>query len=314
MKVKVLNTQTQVEIREMNLGDSIDRSGECLLGRSPNSGLVLDSPDVSRLHAKFLHQHGQYYFCDLGSSNGSIVQGGVATANQNYLLQPGDVVRLGDFVLLLEATPEPSEELAPTVIGGLDATVIAGYTNPVTPINASSDSTSQADESNQREENEPVIVAELVEEESAAIVRVEPREADYSLHGQTKALFTAINQRVIAELKAAGSLTRDTYLKAIRKARESVERDRLIDPDQFEKEAEKYWQSVARNTSVLGARLGATAAKGASNLGSRLGAAAKAAWSEFLAHQPESRAQQLEAAEEETSPPERPTRPPESQA
>lgn len=304
MKIKVLHSETQAEIKELNLTYALREGESCFVGRSQNSGLVLESPSVSRLHAKFLHENGQYYFCDLGSSNGSIVKGEVASANQNYLLQPGDVIRLGDFVLLLEATPELSEDLAQTVIGSLDSTVVAGYTYPIAgiPMDITSDSQLQVDEPNSEEESEPVIVAELVENESSAIVRIEPPEVDYNLQGQTKALFTAINQRVIAELKAAGNLTRDTYLKAIRKARESVERDRLIDPDQFEREAEKYWHSLARNTSELGARLGAVAAKGASNLGNRLGAAAKAAWNEFVTHRPEATKQQLESAEKPAMP------------
>lgn len=124
MKVKVLNTQTQVEIREMNLIDSIDRSGECLLGRSPNSGLVLDSPDVSRLHAKFAVEDGQYYFYDLGSSNGSLVNGQIVQPNQAHLLKSGDIIRLGEFVLILQAVSEQPEELAATVVGDPNATVI----------------------------------------------------------------------------------------------------------------------------------------------------------------------------------------------
>lgn len=60
----------------------------------------------------------------------------------------------------------------------------------------------------------------------------------------------------------------------------------MIDAEQFEKEVEKQWRSLARNTSALGVQIGSAAAKGASNLGQRLGAAAKAAWSEFLTHRP----------------------------
>lgn len=124
MKVKVLNTQTQVEIREMNLTDSIDRSGECLLGRSPHSGLVLDSPDVSRLHAKFSVEDGQYYFYDLGSANGSLVNGKIVQPNQGHLLKPGDIIRLGEFVLILQTVSEQSEDLAATVVGDPNATVL----------------------------------------------------------------------------------------------------------------------------------------------------------------------------------------------
>lgn len=277
MKVRILHSETQAEIKQLNLAHAIRAEGSCFIGRSQASGLSLDSPNISRLHGKFSHRDGQYYFCDLGSSNGSLIQGEMAVANQEYLLQPGQIIRLGDFVLLLEAVPEMPEELPATVMAGLDATVISAYASPATelPIDVDDDS------------KEPqVIEAELLKEPSSALVKLTSVESDYSLQTQTKALFTAINQRIVSELKAAGNLSRDTYLKAIRRARASIEQERLIDPEQFEKEAEKHWQSLARNTSVLGAQIGSVAAKGASNLGQRLGAAAKAAWSEFLTHRP----------------------------
>jgi hypothetical protein len=81
-------------------------------------------------------------------------------------------------------------------------------------------------------------------------------------------------------------LTREIYLKAIRKARESVEQNTLIDSDQFEQNAEKYWQSVTKGTSDLGAKLGAATMRGSAELGGRLNAAVKAALREFVAPHP----------------------------
>lgn len=130
MKVKVLNTETQIEVREMNLDDWIDQSGECSLGRSPYSGLVLDSPDVSRLHAKFAFESGHYYFYDLGSSNGSMLNGRVITPQQKQLLKPGDIIRVGEFMLTLYPSNNRSESLAATVIGGAEMTVLGQLSLP----------------------------------------------------------------------------------------------------------------------------------------------------------------------------------------
>jgi methylglyoxal synthase len=123
MKIKVLNTETQVEIHEMNLDDWIDQTGECSLGRSPHSGLVLDSPDVSRLHAKLAFESGHYYFYDLGSSNGSMINGRVVDPQQKQLLKPGDIIRVGEFMLTLYPLNDQSERLPATVIGGSEMTV-----------------------------------------------------------------------------------------------------------------------------------------------------------------------------------------------
>jgi pSer/pThr/pTyr-binding forkhead associated (FHA) protein len=289
MKIRVLHSETQAEIKQLNLAHLIQAEGSCFVGRSQASGLSLDSPNISRLHGKFSRHDGQYYFCDLGSSNGSLIQGEMAVANQEYLLQPGQIIRLGDFVLLLGAAPEVPEELPATVMSDLDRTVIAAYANPATESSTVVDDNGKA---------EQVIEAEIIKESSSALVKLSSVESDYSLQTQTKALFTAINQRILSELRAAGNLSRDTYLKAIRRARASIEQERLIDPEQFEKEAEKQWQTLARNTSALGSQIGSVAAKSASNLSQRLGAAAKAAWSEFLTHRPNA-TQQLEAAQQD---------------
>jgi pSer/pThr/pTyr-binding forkhead associated (FHA) protein len=275
MKIKVLHSETQAEVKELNLAHVIAEGESCFVGRSDNSGLTLEGSSVSRLHGKFSCQDGRYYFCDMGSSNGSMIGGELAIVNQNYQLEPGDVIRVGDYVLVLEAVPELPEELAATVVGNLDTTVVSGY-------GALPDFSSLSTEANEVESSQ-VVEAEIVPEESLAIVRVEPQDPDRELSTQTAALFSAINRRVVSELKAAGNLTRDTYLKAIRKARESVEQNKLVDPEEFEQNAEKYWQSLTKGTSNLGARIGAATVQGASELSSRLNAAAKAAFREFLA-------------------------------
>lgn len=273
MKVKVLHSETQAALKELNLSHAIADGETCFVGRAQSSGLLLDSSRVSRLHGQFSRQDGQYYFSDLGSSNGSTIQGTPAIASQPYLLHPGDVIRIGEFILMLEAIPEQPEELDATVVGGLDETVVGGFAIPTIV------------EPDQPEPQE-VLEVEVLPLESSALVKVEPQPLEPTPMTQTQALFAAINQRVISELKAAGNLTRDTYLKAIQRAKDSVENKRLIDPEQFEKEADKHWQSIAKGTSELGGQLGTAAIKGASEVGKRLGAAAKAAWKGFLAPPP----------------------------
>ena len=85
----------------------------------------------------------------------------------------------------------------------------------------------------------------------------------------------------------AGNLTRETYIRTVLQARETVENKKLIDPEELEKEAQKHWQSLSKGTSTLGSRLGSATVKGATNLGTRLGSAAKAAfgaaWKEMTA-------------------------------
>ncbi|MEY2521069.1 MAG: adenylate cyclase, partial [Verrucomicrobiota bacterium] len=68
--------------------DKILLRGNCSLGRSPKSGVVLESPKASRRHAIInLQNVGEFWLIDLGSSNGSFL-------NKRRVHQP---VRLCDM-------------------------------------------------------------------------------------------------------------------------------------------------------------------------------------------------------------------------
>ena len=94
MKVKIYYAEIapELESTEFDL-NSVKVKGECIIGRSPECGLVLDGADLSRQHAKFFSKDGNYYFFDLGSRNGSLFNGELAQANREYLLSPGDSIR-----------------------------------------------------------------------------------------------------------------------------------------------------------------------------------------------------------------------------
>jgi methylglyoxal synthase len=117
MKVKIYYAEIapELESTEFDL-NSVKVKGECIIGRSPECGLVLEGPDLSRQHAKFLSRDGNYYFVDLGSRNGSLVNGELSEPNREYLLNSGDKIRIGDFILNIEH----EEELASTVFKVID--------------------------------------------------------------------------------------------------------------------------------------------------------------------------------------------------
>lgn len=101
LKVRLLNSRTPTELKELDLQPETMLNRECLIGRFPNCGLVLDSSEVSRMHGKFFFQDGKYYFADLASSGGSWLNAENVKVNQSYLLQVGDVIRIGGFVLMI---------------------------------------------------------------------------------------------------------------------------------------------------------------------------------------------------------------------
>jgi len=63
------------------------------IGRASDNDVIVDDPMVSRHHCKLRLQHGAYSFADLGSRNGSSVNG---QAVSQIALGPGDVIRVGD--------------------------------------------------------------------------------------------------------------------------------------------------------------------------------------------------------------------------
>ncbi|MBD2680964.1 MULTISPECIES: FHA domain-containing protein [Nostoc] len=130
MKVKVSYSPTLSEINEVDLTIDTTTRGEWIVGRSPTSDLVLDSPDVSRQHAKFFVKSGTYYFSDLGSRNGSIVNGKQAEKERPYLLNDGDVIRIADYVLIMEALAPLSEQLPETVFRIIDPSLFSRSRSP----------------------------------------------------------------------------------------------------------------------------------------------------------------------------------------
>jgi molecular chaperone GrpE (heat shock protein) len=114
--------------------------------------------------------------------------------------------------------------------------------------------------------------SDLVETEMAG-------ESD-DVKSETKALIDALKKRAQAEAQNAGTLTRETYLNAVRKARETLEQNQLIERDRIEhsfelikKEAEKNWESIVKEIAEVG---------------DRLADAAKAAWDALTAPRPRS--------------------------
>ncbi len=63
------------------------------IGRASDNDVIVDDPMVSRHHCQLKLQHGAYGFADLGSINGSMVNGQLVS---QIALGPGDVIEIGD--------------------------------------------------------------------------------------------------------------------------------------------------------------------------------------------------------------------------
>ena len=73
--------------------------GECLIGRHQSCSIILNLPEVSRVHGRIFCQDGQCYFTDSGSTCGSQINGEKVEFHRSYLFQPHDLLRISQFVI-----------------------------------------------------------------------------------------------------------------------------------------------------------------------------------------------------------------------
>ena len=87
--------------------------GANVIGREPDAGIRIDSPGVSRHHARIVVANGAATVEDLGSKNGTILNGHPITRSP-VPLSDGDVVRLGGVSLTFQISqPSSPTETVP---------------------------------------------------------------------------------------------------------------------------------------------------------------------------------------------------------
>jgi DNA-binding response OmpR family regulator len=101
------------------------------LGRSDTCAVHIPLATVSRLHARIEQQHGRYVVFDIGSANGTFVNG--KQIDQGYMLSTGDELWIGTREAVLSFTdPEqtliaPGSGTAPTLAIDIEAHSVEVY-------------------------------------------------------------------------------------------------------------------------------------------------------------------------------------------
>ncbi len=94
--------------------DKIPLRGNCSLGRSPKSAVVLESPKASRRHAIInLQNVGEFWLIDLGSSNGTFLN--KRRVHQPVRLCDMDQITVGDVPFIFRQPEEVTSELRTTI-------------------------------------------------------------------------------------------------------------------------------------------------------------------------------------------------------
>ncbi len=130
-------------IRNIATGE-LHRLGDVsLIGRGEGVAVRLTDASVSRQHAAIRHEHAVFWITDLGSANGTFVNGLALTATR--VLRNGDKVQLGSVVLMFEEsgqaeTSNRSEEktriarLEPQPLQPVPVTILVGDLKGFTAI------------------------------------------------------------------------------------------------------------------------------------------------------------------------------------
>jgi len=101
------------------------------VGRDITNDIVINDPEVSRHHLRFTRGAGGYTMEDLGSTNGTFINGQRVTGAKP--LNNGDMIGLGETVTLGYEMVRPPSQGAPEDGGGAGATVQNPSAQPAQP-------------------------------------------------------------------------------------------------------------------------------------------------------------------------------------
>lgn len=94
-----MNVVPDLKLRRGHQVAIVPRSNTTIIGRTPQSPISFDEPQVSHRHAAIRLHRGSWELMDLGSTNGTTVNGREVAADTWVPLSDGMVVRLADVEL-----------------------------------------------------------------------------------------------------------------------------------------------------------------------------------------------------------------------
>src|SRR5574337_1106257 len=101
LHIRLSNGQTQ----SYNVGQS-----SILIGRGLANDLIVNDPTVAPTHARLAFQRGEVVLEDLGSINGTYINGVRLEAKKPYVLKSAELIRFGGVdALLAPASSEPPD-------------------------------------------------------------------------------------------------------------------------------------------------------------------------------------------------------------
>ncbi len=126
MEVRLRITHGRTNVKEIVLGR------ETLIGRSADCNLKIASTEVSRRHCRIRVTDISVNVADLGSANGTLVNGKLILAKHDVLVNPGTELSIGPLKFVMEFCPshkfkgpEDTVHSIPDTVTGLPAAKVA---------------------------------------------------------------------------------------------------------------------------------------------------------------------------------------------
>lgn len=104
---------------------TLPHAGELTIGRDPSNDVVIDSPSVSRRHARIRTNVDGWLLIDEGSRNGTYVNGTLPVAGDGTPVGIGTRLRFGDVNGEIRSAPQSELDLRPAPTAG--PTVFVSY-------------------------------------------------------------------------------------------------------------------------------------------------------------------------------------------
>jgi pSer/pThr/pTyr-binding forkhead associated (FHA) protein len=98
---RLIPMRVRIEIYERGTSRSFEGRPPFEAGRAHGAEIVLRDPEVSRRHARFESRNGTVFVDDLGSRNGTFLNG--SRLHDALELRPGDAVDVGTTRMIVES-------------------------------------------------------------------------------------------------------------------------------------------------------------------------------------------------------------------
>jgi len=104
--LKLLNLRQSLDFP---VYESYNISKDIVIGRDRRCDISIDDPFMSQRHAEILFREGVYYLSDLGSTNGTLLNGNSVLGDPIELLN-GDKLEIGQLMFIFMTDGDGGEE------------------------------------------------------------------------------------------------------------------------------------------------------------------------------------------------------------